>query len=335
MEKEILFSVIVPIYKVEKYLPQCVESVLAQTYPRFELILVDDGSPDNCPHMCDNYAASDSRIKTIHKENGGLVSARQAGATQAQGDYVICVDGDDWVAPQCLQRFYEAIQETDADIVCCGYYEAYDDHNVARSVNMPSGLYDKERLVKEIYPCLIESRVGEYFSAQLWAKAFKRKIYLQQQLLVNTFVSVGEDHACTKPTVYYSNSLCIIEDHLYYYRQIVTSMTKSKKAFDWNGPKRIAQHFEQQIPMDEADFQNQVYRFVVHQLFNVCITQYNRPENKKTIKKDIRTNLLDNYYATAVARCNYKLFTKGWLARIALKYKIYGLMYIYNRYHHW
>ena len=230
------------------------------------------------------------------------------------------------------RNFFEAIQETGADIVCCGYYEAYEHQKLEKSVNMPSGWYDKERLQWEIFPCLIERRDGMYFSPQLWSKAFRRSIYQQQQV-VNTFVNMGEDHACTKPAIYHSDSLYIMDDCLYFYRQVATSMTKSKKAFDWNGPKRIGQHFEKQIPMNERDFQDQVYRFVVHQLFNVCITQYNRDESRSIVRKDIKTNLQDDYYSTAIERCRYKLFTKGWLARIVLKYKLYGLMYIYNKYH--
>ena len=95
---ELLFSVIVPIYKVEKYLPDCVNSILNQTYKDFELLLVDDGSPDNCPQMCDDFALKDSRIRVIHKKNGGLVSARNIGIKNAKGKYICYVDGDDTVA---------------------------------------------------------------------------------------------------------------------------------------------------------------------------------------------------------------------------------------------
>ena len=95
----LLFSVIVPVYNVEEYLSKCIESVLGQTYTQFELILVNDGSTDNCGKICDEYAAKDRRIRVVHKENGGLVSARQKGAGEATGDYVCCLDGDDWLAP--------------------------------------------------------------------------------------------------------------------------------------------------------------------------------------------------------------------------------------------
>ncbi len=94
-----LISVIVPVYKVEDYLPRCVQSLLAQTYPNLEIYLVDDGSPDRCGILCDEFAAADSRIRVIHKENGGLSSARNAGIDVAQGEYLGFVDSDDWVEP--------------------------------------------------------------------------------------------------------------------------------------------------------------------------------------------------------------------------------------------
>ena len=114
-----LISVIIPVYKVEAYLTACVESVLAQTYQNFEIILVDDGSPDNCPQMCDEFAVRDSRIRVIHKPNGGLSSARNAGIDGAKGEYLAFLDSDDLWTPLFLERLYQAIGETGADLAVC------------------------------------------------------------------------------------------------------------------------------------------------------------------------------------------------------------------------
>ena len=114
-----LISVIIPVYKVEAYLTACVESVLAQTYQNMEIILVDDGSPDNCPQMCDEFARQDSRIQVIHKENGGLSSARNAGIDTAKGEYLAFLDSDDLWTPLFLERLYQAIEETGADLAVC------------------------------------------------------------------------------------------------------------------------------------------------------------------------------------------------------------------------
>jgi glycosyltransferase involved in cell wall biosynthesis len=114
-----LISVIIPVYKVEAYLTVCVESVLAQTYEQLEIILVDDGSPDNCPKICDEFAARDSRIRVIHKENGGLSSARNAGIDAARGEYLAFLDSDDLWTPVFLERLCRAAQETGADFAVC------------------------------------------------------------------------------------------------------------------------------------------------------------------------------------------------------------------------
>lgn len=110
-----LISVIVPVYRVEKYLDTCVKSILTQTYKNFELILVDDGSPDNCPALCDKYAEIYKNIRVIHKENGGLSDARNIGVTMAKGEYVTFIDSDDYVHPLYLEMLLNGIRNTKAD----------------------------------------------------------------------------------------------------------------------------------------------------------------------------------------------------------------------------
>ena len=116
-------SIIVPIYKVEPYLEKCVESILKQTFTDFELILVDDGSPDHCPEICDEYAKKDNRIRVIHKKNGGLSSARNAGIDVAQGAYLSFIDGDDWIAPDMYLKMVSLMEEHGGDIAVCEYDE--------------------------------------------------------------------------------------------------------------------------------------------------------------------------------------------------------------------
>lgn len=116
---EPLISVIVPVYKVEEFIHQCVDSIIGQTYKNLEIILVDDGSPDNCPAICDEYAAKDSRVKVIHKKNGGLSDARNAGMSICTGDYIAYVDSDDWIEPEMYSGIMKMMLENDLDIVFC------------------------------------------------------------------------------------------------------------------------------------------------------------------------------------------------------------------------
>lgn len=114
-----MVSVIVPVYKVERYLEQCLVSIVHQSYRNLEILLVDDGSPDNCPQLCDMWAQRDSRIHVIHKPNGGLSDARNAGLRQAHGDLVAFVDSDDWLALDMIEKMTDAVLRNQADMVVC------------------------------------------------------------------------------------------------------------------------------------------------------------------------------------------------------------------------
>lgn len=120
-------SVIVPVYKAEKYLRRCVDSILAQTFQDYEIILVDDGSPDNCGVICDEYASADSRIKVMHKKNGGVSSARNAGIDVASGEYLAFVDSDDYIAPAMYEKLIDAADSADKDIAICNFMMHFSD----------------------------------------------------------------------------------------------------------------------------------------------------------------------------------------------------------------
>ena len=129
-----LISVIVPVYKVEQYLDKCVESIVNQTYRNLEIILVDDGSPDNCPAMCDGWAKRDYRIKVIHKANGGLSDARNAGIAVASGEFIGFVDSDDWITPDMYQHLHDLMAADHSDIAACGVEMVWEDGSPSRSL---------------------------------------------------------------------------------------------------------------------------------------------------------------------------------------------------------
>lgn len=133
-----LLSVIVPVYKAEKYLHRCVDSILAQTWSNLEIILVDDGSPDNSGKMCDEYSGTDSRIRVIHKPNGGVSSARNAGIDAATGDYIAFVDSDDYIAPEMYEKLFEPLN-SDRSIVMCDFMLDYGDGNMQPRTTIQPG----------------------------------------------------------------------------------------------------------------------------------------------------------------------------------------------------
>lgn len=315
------FSVIVPIYNVENYLKKCVDSLISQEFKDVEILLVDDGSPDNCPSICDEYAKIDSRIRVIHKTNGGLVSARQAGCKAAKGQYILNVDGDDWVKSEYFECLNTIIEEYTPDYVCFGAFHVQEGVETPHLCNMKAGYYDLKAIQNNIYPQLIENSTGQYFSPAVWSKAIKRDIYVQCQLAIDTRIKIGEDHACTKPALVKAKSLYIINKCLYCYRINPLSMTKEKRAFSLVVPELIGRHFEAQIDMTCYDFQIQVYRNVVHNLFNAVISQFNRDETYKDIKIDIIRTLNGEYYTKAINNCAYrKKYMVGNICKYLMKY---------------
>lgn len=165
----ILFSIIVPVYKTEVFLPKCVDSILSQTYRHFELIIVDDGSPDNCPQICDKYARSDNRIHVIHKENGGAASARNIGIHVAHGDYIIFSDSDDyWNDINALQLISEAIIEHHCDVLCTNLCKTYVGAKKPRNYFSPSApLIGIESVF--LYERYISSPCSKIIKSQLFA----------------------------------------------------------------------------------------------------------------------------------------------------------------------
>lgn len=230
-----LFSVIVPIYGVEKYINKCVDGILAQTCADFEVILVDDGSKDNCPAICDGYAASDARVRVIHKENGRLVSARNAGIAAAEGEYICYVDGDDWVADNWLETIRRNIEESPVrpDLVVFGSTRVFADHTEFDVKTIDDGFYDKARMEKEIYPVLISDRryhLGkECVYPAAWNKAYKREL-LAEHHCKNTQITRGEDTSFTMECFLYADSVAVCDDKLYFYNK--TNETSNLTKYD-------------------------------------------------------------------------------------------------------
>lgn len=231
--EEPLISVLVPIYKIDRYLGICIESLLNQTYKNLEIILVDDCSPDRCPEICDLYASKDSRIKVIHKSNGGLVSARKAGLQAATGNYIGYVDGDDWVGPGFYHALYSSIKESDADIAIAGFSRDLfsSTKNILNAI--PSGIYEGEPL-DNIKKRMISD--GTFYrhgiTTYLWNKLFKREVIEQHQMAMDERITIGEDAATTYPAIMASKKIVITDNCAYHYRQREDSMLKTATNHD-------------------------------------------------------------------------------------------------------
>lgn len=168
--KNDLISIIIPVYKVEKYLEKCIESVLKQTYTNLQIILVDDGSPDNCGKICDEYAKKDSRIEVIHKANGGLSDARNVGISKAKGRYIGFVDSDDYIKEDMYEILLNLIKKYDADVSICNLYDVIDGNECIRNKENGIREYSRIDILKEI---LLDKNIQSY----AWNKLYKKELF--------------------------------------------------------------------------------------------------------------------------------------------------------------
>lgn len=219
MEKP-LISVIVPIYNTDKYTGICIESLINQRYKKLEIILVDDGSTDRCPEICDLYTRKDNRIKVIHKKNGGLVSGRKTGMQASTGDYVGYVDGDDWVGEGYFESVVNVISSENPDVVISGWKRVLFDQKVPMNNGFPSGSYtdaDLEKLKSEMIS------KGKFYkhgiSTYVWNKVFKRELVYDCQMNVDEKLMIGEDACVSYAALLKSKKVYINDNYDYHYRQ--------------------------------------------------------------------------------------------------------------------
>jgi glycosyltransferase involved in cell wall biosynthesis len=227
-EKEKLISIIVPAYNVDKFLSNCIESIINQTFTNFELILVNDGSTDSSAEICDSFAKYDARIIVIHQENKGLVNARKTGLRVASGKYVLYIDGDDYVETNFCELLIKETYNFDADIVIGGYIRNYRGRMIKVKNILPAGRYENNEIEK-IWEKMIFT--GDFFSHGIstysWGKLFKRDILIPIQMAIPPNITIGEDAACVYPFISKTNKLVITKASNYHYVQHQSSMLKS------------------------------------------------------------------------------------------------------------
>lgn len=215
---EPLISIVVPIYNVQKYVRKCIDSIIGQTYHNLEIILVDDGSTDSSSQICDEYSKRDSRIKVIHKINGGLVSARKVGVQIAMGDYIAYVDGDDWIEQNMYEQLVYKIN--DADMVICGVERDYGKH-VSYEVNkVKDRLYEGKDLVEKVFKRMMYT--GRFFERgiqpHVYNVLFTADLLKHNQLQISDEIRVGEDAACLYPALLETEKICVTSECFYHYQ---------------------------------------------------------------------------------------------------------------------
>ena len=251
-------SIIVPVYQVEKYIRQCVDSILAQTFTDFELILVDDWSKDKSGQICDEYARMDTRVKVIHKENGGLSDARNKGMDQASGNYFMFVDSDDYIAPTMIECLYESILNENADIAVCNYLYYFEND---RKKNFATNIKSEVLSGAEIfYNRKNERNYGIWTVA--WNKLYKKEPFERIRFRMGKY---HEDEFWANDIYQLNVKIVAIPECLYYYRQRDNSIMSSKsiaRNFD------IIEAFQERtsVYLKYPVYANQAYKVLIYSL---------------------------------------------------------------------
>lgn len=306
-------SIIVPVYKVEAYIHKCVDSILNQTFKDFEIILINDGSPDNCGHICDEYAKKDDRVKVIHKENGGLSDARNAGLNIARGDYVGFVDSDDWIEPDMYELLYNMCEENQCDIANCTSTIHFK-HKVVKNGTHSLEIHNRKQAMEFMLK-------GELYDEVVWTKLFKRS------LLEDIRFSVGiiyEDTAFTYKVIHKSERVCCIGAPKYHYiKRDDSTMDRAIKNIRIDG---VLIYDEMYKFMDKH--YSELRNIVALKLANSAMTVMNLmsfhsdfPKYKKQYYEVV--NVLNTYFSSTIKLQEYPSTVKLLLAAT----KVHPLLY--------
>ena len=237
-----LVSIIVPKYKVEHYLTRCVDSLLTQTYKNIEIILVDDGSPDNCPAIADSYADKHLHIQVIHKANGGLSSARKEGWRVANGDYILFIDSDDYVESSMVEKLVSAIEEQQAELALCSYFTESDGTKSAHQLDYSKSHIEKTDIVEQyIYPLMGK---GESINIPgfLWIRLMKREL-IEESYFVSENQYFMEDHVFDLEYADKVNNIAVVNEPLYVYCINRASLSNRYRPGKWQMYINLYQYF--------------------------------------------------------------------------------------------
>lgn len=316
-KKEPLISVIIPVYNVEKYLDRCINSVVKQTYNNLEIILVDDGSPDNCPKLCDEWAKKDSRIRVIHKKNAGVSAARNTGIDECKGDYISFVDSDDWMEETFCEEMLNVIKENKADYAACGYNRVYDDFVDHINCDGSVKVLDSKSFLKK----LLSVQSGYGF---VHMKLIKREVV--DNIRFNTSLKVGEDALFNVELCDNLSKVVIYNKPLYNYYFNANSVVRK---YDIN---YVDKYYESMKAMYEYISSKNykklkdLYNYIAYHVLLICVNYCYHPENKRDSKKCLKDVCNIPLFKEAIKKSNYSgMSMTRKISLFTIKHKMYYL----------
>lgn len=291
-------SIVVPVYNTEKYLERCVQSLLVQTLHEIEIILVDDGATDSSPQICDRYAQEYGFVKVVHKANGGLSSARNAGMKAASGEYIGFVDSDDDVEPDMYQKMYECAHREGVDFVMSDYIRVPSaEDSYLKTLSIRGGLYQKADIVKDIWPSLIMAGNIDYGPLlSVWHCLYRKDFLEKNDLYFNEDVRWSEDNIFSAKAGYCASSFYYMKGSgLYHYYQNAGTITTSYRKGAWDVYLTMHRHLQKYFAdVPDYDFTQQLKWHLIYYACN-CIGQtaaLKEGQQKEEIRKILETDEL-------------------------------------------
>lgn len=330
-------SIVVPVYNAEKYLAECIDSLLAQTYDNIEIILVDDGTKDSSGKICDEYASDHKNIKVIHKENTGAGLARNTGMEIAEGDYIAFVDSDDYADKTLIESLMNAIIKNDADTAFGGFKKVDDFHNVLFEKSYGNEIFSGEDCYKKCFKRMLGSNPGKHDALKIstWNSLYSMKIIRENNLkFVSERIFLSEDILFCEEYYKYSKKTVIIDNSCYNYRYNPNSLTWSYKTNQFKKTNDFYTEMENRVKKNFSDSKEAVQRLQCRYFIylKVCLV-YEKKSNSgfdsKTQKKNLEQICNDpliirilNEYPIGLLEFKQKVFV------YLIKYKMIGLLSI-------
>ncbi|MBE6985054.1 MAG: glycosyltransferase [Ruminococcaceae bacterium] len=321
-----MISIIVPVYKAEKFIERCVNSILNQTYRDLELILVDDGSPDQCPQLCDRFAEADKRVRVIHKKNGGVSTARNAGLEVVRGEYIAFVDSDDFLEPQMYEKMMEKAIAHDCDVVMCDCVKDFKDHSTVYSHDIRGGFYNLDQLKQEHYPHLLIMENVEYpATISNWTLLWKSTLNTTD-MRYQSGVRFSEDLLFGAKLLRKAKSFYYMKgEALYHYVMNDASASHTYVPDKWNDYQLLHSRIVAEFGADkEFDFSKQIDLCLLFFLYNTLGETNGADISQKEKKTKMREILRDESVRAMFRR------VKVLKLPIATKLKLITLIYKYR-----
>ena len=284
MERQPLISIIIPVYNVEQYLDECMASVLKQTYTNLDIVLVDDGSKDRSTAMCDEYAAKDSRVQVIHKENGGPMSACLAGVGKAKGEYLAFMDSDDWVDLTMMEELAKETTGNEKEMICSNYIIEKVNQSIQIKQSMKPGVYDRKAIEEQLFPALLGNEERRIHGSRCM-KLISKKLICENLKHADLDVSMGEDLYLIFLAVLDAERIVVVEEGYYYhYRFLESSLVHKYKPYMHEEIGKLYDNLQKVIECKVTDkkqkemFLQELYREYIFLFFFVLKNELRGPK---------------------------------------------------------